>query len=102
MIVPGLGGGIEAYTHATLQSSSLNEELAPVHYQGSDCSIGTIYTWDHRATGLLLEALENAEDIRLTAHLREYGILEGRVYGYGFSDAYARLKSCIRGQNNWS
>lgn len=97
MIVPGLGGDILADTHAILQSPSLREELAPVHYQGRDCSIGAVYTWDHRATGVFLEALENAENIMLTAHLSEYGMLEGRVYGHGFPGAYTQLKSCISG-----
>lgn len=95
MLLPALGGDIQSDTHAMVASSSLMNEFAPVHHQGSDCSIETVYMWDYRATGLLLEALEDSEDIFLTAHLRGFGRFEGYVPLDDFAEARAQFEACI-------
>lgn len=82
-------------THALFQSESLLNEQAPLLQPEHQCKVGGYYTPDYRVNTLLLSALIEKEDIRLTTSFQRYGELTGLIHINGFDSAYEKMLSCM-------
>ena len=82
-------------THALFQSQSLINEQAPLLQPEHQCKVGGYYAPDYRMNNLLLSALSEKEDIRLTTNFQRYGELTGLIHIDGFDSAYEKMLNCM-------